>query len=82
MLNLLKNEFSFITNCRGIGALAACDLLLPDAIIAQIFTYGIGENIYIRPINNTLYIMPPLYNLENEIETIYTRLRLSLCNLL
>jgi adenosylmethionine-8-amino-7-oxononanoate aminotransferase len=71
----LAAEFPFIYNCRNIGALAAFDLNLPAAVIAQIYHYGLKAKIYLRPIANTVYIMPPLNNLSAELPIIYEKLQ-------
>lgn len=73
LLELMQNlalEYTWISNPRAIGAIAACDLKLDKNIIAQIFNLGLEHGIYLRPIGNTLYIMPPLNNLEQDISKI------------
>lgn len=63
-----KLEFKFIEKIKCIGAIAALELNCPNEIINSIHEIGIKEKILLRPINNTLYIMPPLYNIENDLK--------------
>jgi hypothetical protein len=70
----LRIEFFFIKQTRAIGAIAALELDLPQAILTQIFELAIEELIYVRPIGNILYIMPPIYNIQAEIEIIRNKL--------
>ena len=58
--------FDFIKNTRVIGSIAACELNLNSDIINNIFNIGIENQIYLRPIGNTFYVMPPLYNVEED----------------
>jgi adenosylmethionine-8-amino-7-oxononanoate aminotransferase len=70
----LKNSFSFIQQIRVIGAIAALELNLPTAINSNIFALAVNEQIYLRMIGNILYIMPPLYNIQIDIESIQAKL--------
>lgn len=74
LLDELRIEFFFIKQTRAIGAIAALELDLPQAILTQIFELAIEELIYVRPIGNILYIMPPIYNIQAEIEIIRNKL--------
>lgn len=74
LLNNLCNEFIFLENPRVIGSIAAIDLNLSKEILKKIFKLGIDEKIYIRPISNTLYLMPPLYNIMEDIQEIKIKL--------
>ncbi len=74
LLLKLQAEFLFIKQTRVIGLIAALELDLPETILAQIFKLGIQELIYIRPIGNILYIMPPIYNIEFDLAIIWDRL--------
>lgn len=66
MMQDFSNKYDFIINPRAIGGVAACDLNLPASAISQIFNLGIQCGIYLRPINNTLYVMPPLHDLTSD----------------
>jgi adenosylmethionine-8-amino-7-oxononanoate aminotransferase len=66
MMQDFASKYDFIINPRAIGGIAACDLNLPASAISQIFNLGIQCGIYLRPINNTLYVMPPLHDLTSD----------------
>ena len=81
LLNVFNNlaaKFSFIENSRAIGSIAACELNLEPKALQQIFNIGITNGIYLRPICNTLYVMPPLYNLQYDLIEIQSKLELCL----
>src|SRR6185437_14644059 len=63
LMQSLAAAFIWIKNPRALGAIAACELILDAEILQQIFHLGIQDGIHLRPIGNTLYIMPPLYNI-------------------
>ncbi len=73
ILNNLKAKFSFIKKISVIASIGTIELDLSKNILDQVFTIGIEELIYIRPIGNSLYIMPPLYNILEDLEVIATR---------
>jgi len=81
LMQSLALRFDFICNPRAIGAIAACDLDLPEVVINRIFSIGLKHQIYLRPIGKTLYVMPPLNNLIGEIQIISVRLVLMLSDL-
>jgi adenosylmethionine-8-amino-7-oxononanoate aminotransferase len=81
MMERIKAQFTFVSNPRAIGGIAACHLDLAPNILDKIFAQSIKEGIYLRPIGNEFYIMPPLYNLENELEEIETKLIATLAKL-
>ena len=66
LFNQLNSNYDFIKNTRVIGSIAACELNLNSDIINNIFNIGIENQIYLRPIGNTFYVMPPLYNVEED----------------
>ena len=77
LINMLRDfalQFSFISNTWAIGSIAAFDLDLELTLIQQIFKIGIQNGIYLRPIGNTLYIMPPIYNLPQDPSEIKDKL--------
>ncbi|MCE2705670.1 MAG: aminotransferase class III-fold pyridoxal phosphate-dependent enzyme [Proteobacteria bacterium] len=78
----LAIKYPFVSNPRAIGAIGACELNLDDENISRIFAIGIQYGIYIRPIGKTLYIMPPLYNITNDMIEIKHKLSLVLDNLM
>ena len=74
MMQNFAKEFDFVANSRAIASIAACNLNLSKDKIAAIFAIGIKNEIYLRPIGNVLYVMPPLYNLANELDEINDKL--------
>lgn len=74
LMQSLAAEFAFIRNPRAIGAIAACDLKLNKSLLEQIFYLGVRHGIYLRPIGNMLYIMPPLYNINTDLHEIKHKL--------
>ena len=74
LLATLKTKFGFIKETRAIGSIGVLELNLPKDTISQIFSFGIDEQIYIRPIGSSLYIMPPLYNIKDDLVVIGDRL--------
>lgn len=70
----LASKYPFITHARAIGGIAACNLNLNRALLGEVFNLGIKHGIYLRPIGATLYIMPPLYNLMQDLPEIEAKL--------
>ncbi|MCE3268299.1 MAG: adenosylmethionine--8-amino-7-oxononanoate transaminase [Burkholderiales bacterium] len=70
LMDNLSRNFSYIIDSRVIGAIAACELDLPTVILEQIHALAIEEQLYVRPIGNILYLMPPLYNVKADLEYI------------
>ena len=74
MMERITAKFDFASNARAIGGIAACHLDLASNILERIFIVGIEKGIYLRPIGQEFYIMPPLYNLENELAEIEVKI--------
>lgn len=74
MMERITAKFDFASNARAIGGIIACHLELQPQVLAQIFAMGIKNGIYLRPIGQEFYIMPPLHNLENELVEIEEKL--------
>ncbi|MDD3267065.1 MAG: aminotransferase class III-fold pyridoxal phosphate-dependent enzyme [Burkholderiales bacterium] len=66
----LQAKFSFILNVRAIGSIAAMELDYNTVDVNTIFKLAVKNGIYLRNIGNILYIMPPIYNLLDEISKI------------
>ena len=81
LLNILKAKYNFIKKISAIGSIGNMELDLPKDILSQVFSIGIKELIYIRPIGNSLYLMPPLYNILADLPIIEIRLNGLLCQL-
>lgn len=82
MMKRIVAKFKFVSNARAIGGIAACHLDLEPHIMDKIFAIGIEKKIYLRPIGQEFYIMPPLNNLENELAEIEEKLVAVLAKLL
>lgn len=66
----LQQQFNFIQEIRVIGAIAAWQLDLPRLVIQQTATLALKLGLYLRPIGNIIYILPPIYNLTNDLKII------------
>lgn len=68
---------STIENVRHRGTLLAFDIKHQEGVSYfnsmrdELYTYFLNEGILLRPLGNTLYIMPPYVILEEELEFIY-----------
>lgn len=82
IMERITAKFAFVINPRAIGGIAACYLNVEQKILNKVFAISINNGIYLRPIGHELYIMPPLYNLENEIAEIEYKLNLVLTELI
>jgi len=65
-----------VQNIRHIGVLLAIDLKLKISrygnVRDQIYKYFMEHGIYLRPLGNTIYLVPPYVISERELNTIYT----------
>lgn len=66
----LQQKFKFIQEIRVIGAIAAWKLDLPILVIQQTAMLALKLGLYLRPIGNIVYILPPIYNLTNDLKII------------
>ncbi len=72
-LELLKNNPN-VTNIRQTGMIAAFDIKNYDPIKRTnltIYTYALNHGVLLRPLAQTIYIMPPYIIKEEEIDTIF-----------
>jgi len=70
-LNELK-KFDFVKNIRQTGMVAAFEVDLQiERINLVIYKKAIKNGVLLRPLQNTLYIMPPLVIKENELNMIF-----------
>lgn len=63
-------------NARRTGTIAAVDLKVRDAgylsdIGPRLYRYFIGRGLLIRPLGNTVYVLPPYAISEDDLEEIY-----------
>lgn len=70
----LKQKFAFIQKISVIGAIAAWELNLTPLIMQQISILALELNLYLRPIGNVVYILPPIYNLSTDLEFILPKI--------
>jgi len=77
-LEELQND-KRVTNIRQTGMIAAFELdtsaLRPSI---ELFKEGLKNGIFIRPLGNTIYIMPPLVIDENEISALFDGIQKSI----
>lgn len=66
----IQQKFKFIQEIRVIGAIAAWQLDLPRPVIQQTAVLALKLGLYLRPIRNIVYILPPIYNLTNDLKII------------
>ena len=64
MMKKIAGETGLLTNVRSIGSIAAADLINIDGF--KLYKKSMELGAIIRPINNSLYWMPPL-NIEKNI---------------
>lgn len=64
----LKQNDGRISNPRALGAMLAFEIATPTAGIAnEIRQLGMQHGIFLRPLNNTIYFVPPLVIDESEL---------------
>lgn len=76
-----KNAFDFLCNLRHRGTILAMDAKTSDVpsyqnpIRKKIYDFFIERNILLRPLGNTIYILPPYIITEIELAGIYAAIR-------
>lgn len=75
---LLSDKYQFIQNMRVLGSILAFELNVDTNKLKKVFYYGIEAGIYLRPIANTLYIMPPINNFIADYSNLIYLLQLVL----
>lgn len=63
----LKQRFPFIASTRAIGAIAAWELKLSPKQIRLIVSLAKDLEILLRPIGNIVYLLPPIYNILEDL---------------
>lgn len=71
----LQQKFNFIQEVSVIGAIAAWQLNLTPQIIKEIATLALKLNLYLRPIGNVVYILPPIYNVTADLKVILPKIK-------
>jgi adenosylmethionine-8-amino-7-oxononanoate aminotransferase len=64
------------TNVRQLGTIAALDLVARDAgymanIGPALYQRFMARGLLVRPLGNTIYIMPPYCSTEGELDLVY-----------
>jgi adenosylmethionine-8-amino-7-oxononanoate aminotransferase len=64
------------TNVRQIGAIAALDLVVSDAgymanIGPELYRRFLSRGLLVRPLGNTVYLMPPYCSTADELDCVY-----------
>ncbi|MET0248454.1 MAG: adenosylmethionine--8-amino-7-oxononanoate transaminase [Sphingobium sp.] len=68
-----------VTNPRQLGTIAAIDLVTPDAgylsdLAPQLRAHFLGEGLLLRPLGNTIYIMPPYCLDDDQLDRLFAGL--------
>lgn len=75
--SLLHKNFSVIKNIRMLGTILAFDIAVGKTeylnnIATTITQFALNNGVYLRPLGNTVYIMPPYCITTQELHKIYT----------
>lgn len=70
----LKQRFTFISNARAIGAIAAWKLNLPPKQIKLVVSLAKDLEIHLRPIGNIVYLLPPIYNILEDLKLLLPKI--------
>jgi adenosylmethionine-8-amino-7-oxononanoate aminotransferase len=65
-----------LTNVRQIGTIAVLDIVVPDAgymanISPRLYQSFLARGLLVRPLGNTIYLMPPYCSNEDELDLVY-----------
>lgn len=74
-LDRFRDDTRFM-NVRQIGTIAAVDLQVGDSgyladVGPRLYAYFIARGLLVRPLGNTIYLMPPYCSTAAEIEAVY-----------
>jgi adenosylmethionine---8-amino-7-oxononanoate aminotransferase len=63
-------------NIRQLGTIAALDLVVRDAgyladIGPRLYRYFLARGMLVRPLGNTIYLMPPYCSTKAELSAVY-----------
>lgn len=67
-----------LTNIRQIGTMLAMDLVVEDgggylsAVQPKLYDFFLAHNVLLRPLGNTIYILPPYCTTPTDLDAIYT----------
>jgi adenosylmethionine-8-amino-7-oxononanoate aminotransferase len=77
----LKQRFTFISNARAIGAIAAWELNLAPKQIKLVVSLAKDLGIHLRPIGNIVYLLPPIYNILEDLRLLLPKIEITFENL-
>jgi adenosylmethionine-8-amino-7-oxononanoate aminotransferase len=72
----LKQRFAFISKARAIGAIAAWELNLAAKSMKQIVALAHSLGIHLRPIGNIVYLLPPIYNILEDLKVLLPKIEI------
>lgn len=73
------SRLEFVKNPRQTGMIAAFEVESKiERVSLFIFKEGLKHGIFVRPLGNTVYIMPPLIITEKEIESLFRSLEITI----
>jgi adenosylmethionine-8-amino-7-oxononanoate aminotransferase len=71
-----------VANVRYLGVILAIDLYLPmeryGSLRNQLFQFFMEKGVFLRPLGNTIYIVPPFITTNEQLDGLYVTLRESL----
>ena len=76
-----------VENARALGTIVALDIKSPEGTSYfnskrnSLYEYFLKEQILLRPLGNTLYILPPYVITEEELDRVYQKIETLLENL-
>jgi adenosylmethionine-8-amino-7-oxononanoate aminotransferase len=73
-IKLLKSECDLIEKTRIIGTIAAFDIKLPKTSMSLIKARFLEEGLLLRPLANSLYILPPYCITPKELGSVYSKI--------
>ncbi len=77
---------SDIANIRQKGSMLAMDLVVEDAgylsqIQPKLYDAFLSQNVLLRPLGNSIYILPPYCSTKDDLDKIYNSINIALNNL-
>lgn len=73
------SKLEFVKNPRQTGMIAAFEVESKvERVSLSIFKEGLKHGIFVRPLGNTVYIMPPLIISKKEIESLFHSLEITI----
>lgn len=72
-MQALAEEFPILNNIRGVGAIVAADIITKpkQRLTHSIVMCAAKHGIFLRPLGNTIYWLPPLITQESDLQLLY-----------